>query len=1222
MIIRTSIMALLLVAAPLVGAEEGQDEAWDENGENVEAGDIFPGVNDSEKDKSYYKGLKDEGAINSAKSRVVEEEEEGEGEEDAYGVIKKGAESSSHPDLSNDEKLWGETDEALDAVVPDQEKCRRQVRTVPSNCTINHQVSLQFGLGMLDIFYAGPQQSVTIKFSLNQNVRLEDGEHFDSSVDLGVECDNDPETPQYGCQAAVLGGEATPGLLQHLVFSVTPVPPSTVCQGSTLTGFDSAESSELPQEITDYDSGGGSPSYTPTYGDMGLEKEHDHDQTGASPQIQMIQAPRCENNLIGIARITMGDGSRDLGEYMARKAVFRYGEITEDKWENRDCMDAARMVWNGICEGNVTPQGLNSPSRKAPSDWDKAWDPTQMWAPNNEARQALGWVKDWSKLRCGTFSGIEVCPGTHNGEQFGEAPLIGPREGDPEAAGRRRLHKLASGYQVSGVSCDFGSEDLPSCSAPEGEEACEEARADCAEDGKATGLQGEPCYAEDVVYRCEEEEEKEEVFGPGGLMGDCETTTEVETEQETVHVPEYHGCDAATMKRFGEECVLEHAMGEADLKTFTIHAASQPLDWSHQGSDGGHCKTTIDLETGEAVSHNCPGGPDQWYGGVEGFEEVEDFLAENPNYQMAYLKPVSGEQLSPEWEYNYDSYIGTRYCKWEETGEKWPSHCEDQNNWTPISGNPDERTVTVGVDTGSGNKSCSKPCGAATTFVAVLIDDSKIKDDWSGEDYCWQQARMIAEDSDVEGNVECIKGAQTETMEDNECVHLGGTDVCEGGRFDSYFSAPDLPQNISPYCKKVEATVTSTIPPAIGSEKSGNSEECKKYAEDPGCSFVEEECISESETGECLTFHRTYDCGAEEPVVESTKTTTEVECDGEVECMGGECINVEEETNTNFEEATSLVSAANQMAQTGQNCAAGEEECMIFKGEANECKKAGYSVNCCNDARDAAKDIKIQKGTTYLQVTMDTMTVYGMYSATAGLGAAATSYGTSAAMSMYASGYISASTTSYLASAASMAGSAITAVGVAYAAYEAGKMVEAYAFQCDDSAMTIAIARKQKRAHKLGSYCAEEVGGGCYVSERVFCVFPSILGRVMQEQIRPQLEMGWGSPKDPNCSGVTLEQLAEVNWDEVDLSEWAELKGRADIAPENPSEINEETTTGNKSAEADSTESYRQDATERTLEDTEDVEGENANSTECRNAYWDGKEMPDHCESSKWESGG
>jgi len=89
--------------------------------------------------------------------------------------------------------------------------------------------------------------------------------------------------------------------------------------------------------------------------------------------------------------------------------------------------------------------------------------------------------------------------------------------------------------------------------------------------------------------------------------------------------------------------------------------------------------------------------------------------------------------------------------------------------------------------------------------------------------------------------------------------------------------------------------------------------------------------------------------------------------------------------------------------------------------------------------------------------------------------------------------------------------------------------------------------------HSLGMYCAQHVcvlsnpfGGGCILGycaryDEVGCCFNSPLSRIIQEQVRPQLGVSWGSPAAPNCQGITTTQLQAVDWSKVDLSEWENM---------------------------------------------------------------------------------
>ncbi|MFQ5728965.1 MAG: conjugal transfer protein TraN [Waddliaceae bacterium] len=55
--------------------------------------------------------------------------------------------------------------------------------------------------------------------------------------------------------------------------------------------------------------------------------------------------------------------------------------------------------------------------------------------------------------------------------------------------------------------------------------------------------------------------------------------------------------------------------------------------------------------------------------------------------------------------------------------------------------------------------------------------------------------------------------------------------------------------------------------------------------------------------------------------------------------------------------------------------------------------------------------------------------------------------------------------------------------------------------------------------------------------KHVFCCFPSKLARVFQEQSRVQLNIGWGSPDHPNCSGLHVNELSRLDFSKIDLSE-------------------------------------------------------------------------------------
>ena len=79
--------------------------------------------------------------------------------------------------------------------------------------------------------------------------------------------------------------------------------------------------------------------------------------------------------------------------------------------------------------------------------------------------------------------------------------------------------------------------------------------------------------------------------------------------------------------------------------------------------------------------------------------------------------------------------------------------------------------------------------------------------------------------------------------------------------------------------------------------------------------------------------------------------------------------------------------------------------------------------------------------------------------------------------------------------------------------------------------------RKKKRCVRVGTYCAKKVLGVCVTKKTSFCCFGTKLSTLIQEQGRAQLGIGWGSPKTPDCRGLTPDELSRMDFSKLDLSE-------------------------------------------------------------------------------------
>lgn len=80
--------------------------------------------------------------------------------------------------------------------------------------------------------------------------------------------------------------------------------------------------------------------------------------------------------------------------------------------------------------------------------------------------------------------------------------------------------------------------------------------------------------------------------------------------------------------------------------------------------------------------------------------------------------------------------------------------------------------------------------------------------------------------------------------------------------------------------------------------------------------------------------------------------------------------------------------------------------------------------------------------------------------------------------------------------------------------------------------------------HYVGDYCAEEWNLGvtkiCVQKKKTYCCFNGLLGRVIQEQGRPQLGIGWGSSEAPECRGFTPDEFQKLDFSKIDLGEFTQ----------------------------------------------------------------------------------
>lgn len=94
---------------------------------------------------------------------------------------------------------------------------------------------------------------------------------------------------------------------------------------------------------------------------------------------------------------------------------------------------------------------------------------------------------------------------------------------------------------------------------------------------------------------------------------------------------------------------------------------------------------------------------------------------------------------------------------------------------------------------------------------------------------------------------------------------------------------------------------------------------------------------------------------------------------------------------------------------------------------------------------------------------------------------------------------------------------------------------------CDSDEKALGKAKAKKITVGVGDRCDHKVLGVCVQKSQVYCVFQGKLARIIQEQgRRDQLGVGFGSGENPDCRGITVDELQRIDFDRVNFSDFYE----------------------------------------------------------------------------------
>ena len=215
----------------------------------------------------------------------------------------------------------------------------------------------------------------------------------------------------------------------------------------------------------------------------------------------------------------------------------------------------------------------------------------------------------------------------------------------------------------------------------------------------------------------------------------------------------------------------------------------------------------------------------------------------------------------------------------------------------------------------------------------------------------------------------------------------------------------------------------------------------------------------------------------------------------------------------------------------GGNCM-GQIE--IFSGRAMRCRPPGLSVTFASCCKDKGKIIKDGMGSSISSLGTKIAVARGVFN------------GMSAAFAAFRAGATAGQAASAGANALIL-GFDPTSIAINLAV---NLMVEFLFNGCDQQDMETAMLRSSGMCHEVGSYCTASLLGLCLQKARGHCCFNTRLGRIIQEQGRPQLKSfngnPWGTARKPMCRGFTPEEFQALDFGKMDLGEYyADIEARA-----------------------------------------------------------------------------
>ena len=329
--------------------------------------------------------------------------------------------------------------------------------------------------------------------------------------------------------------------------------------------------------------------------------------------------------------------------------------------------------------------------------------------------------------------------------------------------------------------------------------------------------------------------------------------------------------------------------------------------------------------------------------------------------------------------------------------------------------------------------------------------------------------------------------------------------------------------------------------------------ECAPYENNPRCTLSRQACSLDKFTGmpDCGLTTKVFSCQVR------PAGSTNVQTCFEQSCVGPMCGRERDPADPDFAKSVAVMELQRQAG--GYMDAQGR----IFSGIPAQCERRLFgSSNCCREQVSSTNGsnnvVFATRGVSF--VGENVANIGSAYVWDGLFGTATNLY---PEISGFAGGNVSRGYAAQAAQATSISMYGITATVQTYA--NAGTFMESFSVTwsfdptsfaiqvgiqvltnmaaCNQDEQTLALRKGQRLCTFVGGYRTGTIWRRSYEG---YCCYNSRLARIVQEQGRRQLGRGYGSAQNPDCTGLTAEELERLDFSQIDLSEFiADVQSKA-----------------------------------------------------------------------------